>query len=83
MNTGGGQMDGLDILTSSNPLKDDGGGCVPFETVTADDVRQYAAIYGKPAAATWLLLLPPDRFDGDYEAILAEMCGASGQNGSQ
>ena len=47
----------------------------PDRTVTASDVRVYAERYGKAAAASWLLLIPPDIFDGDYEAMFAEMCG--------
>ena len=50
---------------------------------TPDDVRLFAKTHGKAAAASWLLLIPPDRFDGDYEAMMYELAGIGSQNGSQ
>lgn len=46
-------------------------------TVSPDEVRDYAERQGKAAAASWLLLIPPDSFDGDYEAMMGELCGVS------
>ena len=44
-------------------------------TVTRADVYAYAERYGKAAAASWLLLVPPDIYDGDYEDLMTELCG--------
>lgn len=72
-------MDGLDMLVKDNggAVDDDDSGLEPFYRFTIDEVREYAEMYGKAAAASWLLLIPPDRFDGDLEAAFAEMCGDS------
>lgn len=72
-------MDGLDMLVVDNggAVDDDDSGLEPFCRFTLEEVRDYAAMYGKAAAASWLLLIPPDRFDGDLEAAFAEMCGES------
>ena len=43
--------------------------------VTPAQIRDYAERHGVQAAATWLLLTPPDMFDGDYEAMLFELVG--------
>ena len=52
--------------------------CAPAEdrSISVADVRVYAERYGNAAAASWLLLVPPDIFDGDYEAMMGELCGA-------
>lgn len=51
--------------------------------ITPEQIRDYAKQHGKAAAATWLLMTSPDMFDGDYEAMMYELCGKSSQNGSQ
>lgn len=46
-------------------------------TVTPEEIREHATLYGKAAAASLLLLTPPDRFEGDYDAMMDEMAGNS------
>lgn len=41
--------------------------------LTPEDLADYARRYGNPAAASLLLLTPPDRFAGDYEAAFAAL----------
>ena len=40
---------------------------------TEEDVRQYAAKNGNLAAIEWLALIPPDRFDGDWQKVYDEL----------
>ncbi len=44
-------------------------------SLTVAELRDYAKRCGKAAAASLLLLTPPDAFDGDYEAMMRELCG--------
>lgn len=41
--------------------------------LTVDDLADYEKRHGKEAAASLLLLTPPDAFDGDYEATFARL----------
>jgi len=41
--------------------------------LTPEDLADYAQRNGNPAAASLLLLTPPDRFAGDYEETLARL----------
>lgn len=49
----------------------------PDWVLTVEELKAYAEHCGKSAAASLLLLTPPDCFTGDYEATLAELCGNS------
>lgn len=51
--------------------------------LTPAQIRDYAKQHGKAAAASLLLLTGPDGYDGDYEAMMYELCGKCSQNGSQ
>ena len=44
-------------------------------TLTVEELEDYAKLYGNTAAASLLLLTPPDRFEGDYEETLAKYAG--------
>jgi hypothetical protein len=39
--------------------------------LTPEDLAEYERLHGKAAAASLLLLTPPDRFAGDYEETFA------------
>lgn len=39
--------------------------------LTPEELAEYAQAHGKTAAVSLLLLTPPDRFTGDYEAAFA------------
>lgn len=41
--------------------------------LTPADLELFADKYGRAAAASLLLLTPPDRFAGDYEAAFAAL----------
>ena len=45
----------------------------PHYKFTEADVRQYAAKNGKLAALEWLALIPPDRFDGNWQKVYDEL----------
>lgn len=45
----------------------------PHKMFTVADVRQYAAKNGNLAACDWLLLISPDRFDGDWQKVYDEL----------
>lgn len=40
---------------------------------TEAEVRQYAAKNGNLAALDWLALIPPDRFDGDWQKMYHDL----------
>ena len=42
---------------------------------TVSEVLDFAERYGKAAAASWLLLITPDRFLGNYEDMMDVLCG--------
>ena len=56
-------------------IGDDDYGLAP--TITPEEIRDYAKAFGNDAAASLLILTPPDRFEGDYEAMMRELCGES------
>ena len=39
----------------------------PILEFTEEDVRQYATKNGNLAALEWLVLIPPEKFDGDWQ----------------
>lgn len=41
--------------------------------LTTEELAEYAQRHGNTAAASLLLLTPPDRFTGDYEAAFAAL----------
>jgi hypothetical protein len=41
--------------------------------LTPEDLADYAKRYGDTAAASLLLITPPDRFAGDYEEAFASV----------
>ena len=45
----------------------------PHYRFTPDEVRRYADQNGTLAALDWLALIPPDRFDGDWEKMYHEL----------
>ena len=45
----------------------------PHYKFTEAEVRQYAAKNGNLAALEWLALIPPDRFDGDWQTMYHEL----------
>lgn len=45
----------------------------PHYKFTEEDVRQIERKSGKLAALEWLLLVPPDRFDGDWQKVYDEL----------
>lgn len=45
----------------------------PHYKFTEADVRQYAAKNSVAAAADWMLLIPPDRFDGNWHKMYDEL----------
>ena len=45
----------------------------PNYKVTEEEVRQYAKQHGIIAAVDWLLLVPPDRFDGDWQTVYDDL----------
>jgi hypothetical protein len=45
----------------------------PKYKFTPEEVRQYAAKNGNLAALEWLALIPPDRFDGDWQTVYDEL----------
>ena len=59
--------------TEPDDCGDDDFGCEL--AITPEEIRDYAKRCGKSYAASLLLLTPPDRFDGDYEAMMNELCG--------
>lgn len=44
-------------------------------TLTVAELEDYERECGTAAAASLLLLTPPDRFEGDYEETLAKYAG--------
>ena len=45
----------------------------PHYKFTPEQVRQYEAQHGTLAALDWLALIPPDRFDGDWQRVYDEL----------
>jgi hypothetical protein len=45
----------------------------PKYKFTPEEVRQYAEKNGNLAALEWLALIPPDRFDGDWQTVYDEL----------
>ena len=45
----------------------------PHYKFTPEDVRQYEAQHGTLSALEWLALVPPDRFDGDWQRVYDEL----------
>ena len=45
----------------------------PAYKFTPEDVRNYAKKHGITAAVDWLYLIPPDRFDGDWQKMYDEL----------
>lgn len=45
----------------------------PAQKFTPDDVRLYAKKHGTIAAIDWLYLIPPDKFDGDWQKMYDEL----------
>ena len=48
----------------------------PNYKVTEEEVRQYAKQHGVIAAVDLLLLVPPDRFDGDWQKVYDDLQSA-------
>ena len=48
----------------------------PNYKFTEADVRAYAAKNGLIDAIDWLLLIPPDKFDGDWHKMYDELCSS-------
>ena len=49
----------------------------PDWVLTVAELREYEELHGKAGAATLLLLVGVDGFEGDYEAMMHELCGDS------
>ena len=47
----------------------------PHYKFTPDDVRHYEDRNGTLAALEWLALVPPDRFDGEWQKVYDELEG--------
>lgn len=45
----------------------------PHYKFTVQDVRQIERKCGKLAALEWLALVPPDKFDGDWQKVYDEL----------
>ena len=45
----------------------------PNYKFTETEVRQYAAKNGNLAALDWLSLIPPDKFDGDWQKVYDDL----------
>ena len=45
----------------------------PNYKFTEAEARQYTAKNGKLAAIEWLALIPPDRFDGNWQKVYDEL----------
>lgn len=45
----------------------------PHYKFTEDEVRVFAAKNGKIAALEWLALIPPDKFDGDWQKVYDDL----------
>ena len=45
----------------------------PNYKFTEAEVRQYAAKNGNLAALDWLSLIPPDKFDGDWQKVYDDL----------
>ena len=45
----------------------------PAYKFTPEDVRLYARKHGTIAAVDWLYLIPPDKFDGDWQKMYDEL----------
>lgn len=51
----------------------DSAGLAPGFKFTEDDVKRYEEQHGTKAAWDWLILITPDKFDGDYDRVYREL----------